>query len=209
MGSSPRHGAVLLLKDLTKVRGRGWSLSRSPQSPWRGGGTCPRAGDAVHVVTPSPTGVPAPAGSGSGPAVPGHPGRGGGCWRHRGAAAAPGLLLTPHPPQCFGLLGVNGAGKTSTFKMLTGDTEVTLGEAWLKGHRWERAFIPPTPCSRSLSSQSFLLLLLVLIPAACSSLTCGMLSLITVPAACPLSLRLVLCPRSVLTLSLAPRPAAC
>ena len=25
--------------------------------------------------------------------------------------------------ECFGLLGVNGAGKTSTFKMLTGDTE--------------------------------------------------------------------------------------
>lgn len=24
--------------------------------------------------------------------------------------------------ECFGLLGVNGAGKTSTFKMLTGDT---------------------------------------------------------------------------------------
>uniref|UniRef100_A0A8C4Y8A9 ABC transporter domain-containing protein n=1 Tax=Gopherus evgoodei TaxID=1825980 RepID=A0A8C4Y8A9_9SAUR len=38
------------------------------------------------------------------------------------------------PAQCFGLLGVNGAGKTSTFKMLTGDTEVTLGYACLKGH---------------------------------------------------------------------------
>uniref|UniRef100_A0A8B9FQX8 ABC transporter domain-containing protein n=1 Tax=Amazona collaria TaxID=241587 RepID=A0A8B9FQX8_9PSIT len=46
-----------------------------------------------------------------------------------GAAGNPALH-----PQCFGLLGVNGAGKTSTFKMLTGDTEVTLGEAWLKGH---------------------------------------------------------------------------
>uniref|UniRef100_A0A8C8RML7 ABC transporter domain-containing protein n=1 Tax=Pelusios castaneus TaxID=367368 RepID=A0A8C8RML7_9SAUR len=34
------------------------------------------------------------------------------------------------PTQCFGLLGVNGAGKTSTFKMLTGDTEVTLGDAF-------------------------------------------------------------------------------
>lgn len=167
-------------------------------------GHVPWAGDAVHVVTPSPTGVPAPAGSSGGPAVPGHPGRGGGCWRHRGAAAAPGLLLTPHPPQCFGLLGVNGAGKTSTFKMLTGDTEVTLGEAWLKGHRWERAFIPPTPCSRSLSSQSFLLFLFVLIPAACSSLTCGTLSLIAVPAARPLSLQLVPCPCSS-----SPVPAAC
>lgn len=47
------------------------------------------------------------------------------------------LPLTLHlvPAQCFGLLGVNGAGKTSTFKMLTGDTEVTLGDACLKGHR--------------------------------------------------------------------------
>uniref|UniRef100_A0A3Q3L2S5 P-type phospholipid transporter n=1 Tax=Mastacembelus armatus TaxID=205130 RepID=A0A3Q3L2S5_9TELE len=32
---------------------------------------------------------------------------------------------------CFGLLGVNGAGKTSTFRMLTGDTAVTYGEAFL------------------------------------------------------------------------------
>ncbi|XP_076023384.1 phospholipid-transporting ATPase ABCA1-like isoform X2 [Genypterus blacodes] len=33
--------------------------------------------------------------------------------------------------ECFGLLGVNGAGKTSTFKMLTGDSLVTSGEAYL------------------------------------------------------------------------------
>ncbi|XP_063003331.1 phospholipid-transporting ATPase ABCA7 [Elgaria multicarinata webbii] len=36
--------------------------------------------------------------------------------------------------ECFGLLGVNGAGKTSTFKMLTGDSEVTSGKAFLKGY---------------------------------------------------------------------------
>uniref|UniRef100_A0A8C3B649 P-type phospholipid transporter n=1 Tax=Cyclopterus lumpus TaxID=8103 RepID=A0A8C3B649_CYCLU len=35
--------------------------------------------------------------------------------------------------ECFGLLGVNGAGKTSTFKMLTGDSMVTGGEAYLAG----------------------------------------------------------------------------
>ncbi|XP_062279433.1 phospholipid-transporting ATPase ABCA1 [Scomber scombrus] len=33
--------------------------------------------------------------------------------------------------ECFGLLGVNGAGKTSTFRMLTGDTPITCGEAFL------------------------------------------------------------------------------
>uniref|UniRef100_A0AAQ5ZS96 P-type phospholipid transporter n=1 Tax=Amphiprion ocellaris TaxID=80972 RepID=A0AAQ5ZS96_AMPOC len=33
--------------------------------------------------------------------------------------------------ECFGLLGVNGAGKTSTFRMLTGDTPITHGEAFL------------------------------------------------------------------------------
>ncbi|KAJ8371667.1 hypothetical protein AAFF_G00303430 [Aldrovandia affinis] len=35
--------------------------------------------------------------------------------------------------ECFGLLGVNGAGKTSTFKMLMGDCVVTSGEAHLAG----------------------------------------------------------------------------
>ena len=33
--------------------------------------------------------------------------------------------------ECFGLLGVNGAGKTSTFKMLTGDETVTYGDAYV------------------------------------------------------------------------------
>ena len=39
-----------------------------------------------------------------------------------------------HKGECFGLLGVNGAGKTSTFKMLTADIPLTHGEAWLCGH---------------------------------------------------------------------------
>jgi len=35
--------------------------------------------------------------------------------------------------ECFGLLGVNGAGKTSTFAMLTGETTVSSGDAFLGG----------------------------------------------------------------------------
>nr|CAD7446493.1 unnamed protein product [Timema bartmani] len=35
--------------------------------------------------------------------------------------------------ECFGLLGVNGAGKTSTFKMLTGDEKISGGEAYVNG----------------------------------------------------------------------------
>lgn len=39
----------------------------------------------------------------------------------------------PFRSECFGLLGVNGAGKTSTFKMLTGDETISSGEAWVDG----------------------------------------------------------------------------
>ncbi|KAH6930453.1 hypothetical protein HPB50_013915 [Hyalomma asiaticum] len=34
--------------------------------------------------------------------------------------------------ECFGLLGVNGAGKTSTFRMLTALTPMTYGEAYMR-----------------------------------------------------------------------------
>ncbi|XP_073077021.1 ATP-binding cassette sub-family A member 2 isoform X2 [Manis javanica] len=44
------------------------------------------------------------------------------------------LCLGVRPGECFGLLGVNGAGKTSTFKMLTGDESTTGGEAFINGH---------------------------------------------------------------------------
>ncbi|CAM1313391.1 ABCA3 (predicted) [Pycnogonum litorale] len=36
--------------------------------------------------------------------------------------------------ECFGLLGINGAGKTSTFKMITGDEAITEGDAYLDGY---------------------------------------------------------------------------
>ncbi|XP_058465468.1 phospholipid-transporting ATPase ABCA3-like [Malaya genurostris] len=35
--------------------------------------------------------------------------------------------------ECFGLLGINGAGKTSTFKMMTGDENISSGQAWVSG----------------------------------------------------------------------------
>lgn len=44
------------------------------------------------------------------------------------------LCLGIPPGECFGLLGVNGAGKTSTFRMVTGDKLPSGGEAMLAGH---------------------------------------------------------------------------
>eukprot|EP00467_Chlorarachnion_reptans_P011068 CAMPEP_0114538360 /NCGR_PEP_ID=MMETSP0109-20121206/30099_1 /TAXON_ID=29199 /ORGANISM="Chlorarachnion reptans, Strain CCCM449" /LENGTH=2283 /DNA_ID=CAMNT_0001722369 /DNA_START=209 /DNA_END=7060 /DNA_ORIENTATION=- len=41
-------------------------------------------------------------------------------------------LLVPKR-QCFGLLGVNGAGKSTTLKMLTADVEPTYGRAYING----------------------------------------------------------------------------
>ncbi|PRD32326.1 UNVERIFIED_CONTAM: ATP-binding cassette sub-family A member 2 [Trichonephila clavipes] len=43
------------------------------------------------------------------------------------------LCLGVPEGECLGLLGVNGAGKSTTFKMLTGDTSVTAGDAFLNG----------------------------------------------------------------------------
>lgn len=36
--------------------------------------------------------------------------------------------------ECFALLGVNGAGKSTTFKSLTADTSPTEGEITIDGH---------------------------------------------------------------------------
>ncbi|XP_056274461.1 ATP-binding cassette sub-family A member 2 isoform X1 [Pseudoliparis swirei] len=44
------------------------------------------------------------------------------------------LCLGVRPGECFGLLGVNGAGKTSSFKMLTGDECTTGGDAFIAGN---------------------------------------------------------------------------
>jgi ABC-type multidrug transport system ATPase subunit len=42
--------------------------------------------------------------------------------------------------ECFALLGVNGAGKSSTFKSLTGDTLPTNGEITISGFDIQRDF---------------------------------------------------------------------
>lgn len=43
------------------------------------------------------------------------------------------IHLSVNSSECFGLLGVNGAGKTSTFKMMVGDEMISSGEAWIRG----------------------------------------------------------------------------
>lgn len=45
--------------------------------------------------------------------------------------AVKGVSIGIKPKECFGLLGVNGAGKTSTFKMITGDEMITRGNVFL------------------------------------------------------------------------------
>uniref|UniRef100_A0A3B4FC81 ATP-binding cassette sub-family A member 2 n=1 Tax=Pundamilia nyererei TaxID=303518 RepID=A0A3B4FC81_9CICH len=53
------------------------------------------------------------------------------------------LCLGVRPGECFGLLGVNGAGKTSTFKMLTGDECTTGGEAFINRNRLVGCLVKP------------------------------------------------------------------
>lgn len=43
------------------------------------------------------------------------------------------ICVTVQKGECFGLLGLNGAGKTSTFNMLTGKTAINAGEAFFGG----------------------------------------------------------------------------
>ncbi|XP_041978073.1 phospholipid-transporting ATPase ABCA3-like [Aricia agestis] len=44
------------------------------------------------------------------------------------------LTFAVRAGECFGLLGINGAGKTSTFRMLTGDARATAGAARVHGY---------------------------------------------------------------------------
>ncbi|XP_026684846.1 ATP-binding cassette sub-family A member 3-like isoform X2 [Diaphorina citri] len=51
--------------------------------------------------------------------------------RYNGVEAVKGIDLALNSKECFGLLGSNGAGKSSTFKMLTGDTLISSGNAYI------------------------------------------------------------------------------
>ena len=50
-----------------------------------------------------------------------------------GKLAVRDLCLRIRAGECFGFLGVNGAGKSTTFSMLTGATVPTSGDALLRG----------------------------------------------------------------------------
>ncbi|CAD5217831.1 unnamed protein product [Bursaphelenchus okinawaensis] len=57
--------------------------------------------------------------------------------------AVKGVHFHVNKNDCFGLLGVNGAGKTSTFQMLTGENQITMGNAYIHGYsiknQWKKA----------------------------------------------------------------------
>ena len=53
--------------------------------------------------------------------------------RYGSFLAVDGLSVGVTPGECFGLAGINGAGKTSTFMMLTRDATISGGEAYMKG----------------------------------------------------------------------------
>lgn len=44
------------------------------------------------------------------------------------------VSFTVEEKECFGLLGLNGAGKTSIFNMLTGEQPITSGDVFVKGY---------------------------------------------------------------------------
>ncbi|CAH0723432.1 unnamed protein product, partial [Brenthis ino] len=56
------------------------------------------------------------------------------CKYYKDFCAVDGLNLMIRKGECFGLLGINGAGKTSTFRMLTGDARISAGDAFVHGH---------------------------------------------------------------------------
>jgi ABC-2 type transport system ATP-binding protein len=58
--------------------------------------------------------------------------------RFNGAAAVDGLSLQVAPGEIFGLIGPDGAGKTTTLRMLTAILDPSDGEAWVLGRHTVR-----------------------------------------------------------------------
>ncbi|KAK9875049.1 hypothetical protein WA026_005851 [Henosepilachna vigintioctopunctata] len=54
--------------------------------------------------------------------------------KYKKVTAVNGLNLTVKKFECFGLLGVNGAGKTSTFKMMTAEEIASFGDGWINSY---------------------------------------------------------------------------
>ena len=52
---------------------------------------------------------------------------------YSGGTAVRELSLSMRPGQVFGLLGHNGAGKSTTIKCITGQTAISGGEAFVRG----------------------------------------------------------------------------
>lgn len=52
----------------------------------------------------------------------------------RGIKVIDKLSFTVNQRECFGLLGVNGAGKSTTFSMLVAENSPDSGKIWLNGH---------------------------------------------------------------------------
>ena len=62
-----------------------------------------------------------------------------------GKQAVRGVTIGVPEGSCFGLLGLNGAGKSTTFKMLTGEEALTRGDALVRGRAGSAA--GEHPCS--------------------------------------------------------------
>ena len=58
--------------------------------------------------------------------------------RFNGTAAVDGLSLAVAPGELFGLIGPDGAGKTTTLRMLTAIMDPDEGDAWVLGRHTVR-----------------------------------------------------------------------
>eukprot|EP00892_Ulva_mutabilis_P002745 jgi/Ulvmu1/12471/UM009_0123.1 len=71
---------------------------------------------------------------------------GGGSCRGDATVAVKKVSLAIPAGHCFGLLGTNGAGKTTIFRMMTSDTRPTRGDVFLAG--WRLNFSLPSSLAR-------------------------------------------------------------